>query len=450
MARTKLVGTNFRFGDIQAPAILSIPRSTQLIFALLAAVFLMAATVMIVLKVEIVAQGSAKLAHVGQSRDVQPEFTLPVKRILVANGDLVEAGQPLLELEDADIRTEHTRAETEKTRLDREVRTVDFLLSSTNQLIEHVADIEIQSEVPRLPLPDAGQVNMGTLLSYLDELQAEFTGGFQAVQQNTREIQRIEQRRPIYAALSENRKLVLNAAAELFARENVSRWQLLEAESGYQETRLQMLGAEQDIARARDTIALTKSRLRIDLAKRHSQLAEERRDILRRISELDLELVRLGRQVAAATLVSPTSGTVEYIAIFAPSELARAGQNLMKIVPDGEALILEAEVSNSDVGLLKKGQRVNIDYEAYPASRYGIQTGTVVVISTDARKNDEGNWVFAILVKPDRQDLEFNEKRHQLSSGMTARIEIITGERRLFSYFVAPIVAAFQGSLGES
>jgi hemolysin D len=89
-------------------------------------------------------------------------------------------------------------------------------------------------------------------------------------------------------------------------------------------------------------------------------------------------------------------------------------------------------------------------YDAYPASRYGIQHGTVVVISTDARKNDEGNWVFAILVKPDRHDLEFNEKRHQLSSGMTARIEIITDERRLISCFVALIVAAFQGSLGES
>ncbi len=113
------------------------------------------------------------------------------------------------------------------------------------------------------------------------------------------------------------------------------------------------------------------------------------------------------------------------------------------------ALSLEAEVSKSGTGRLKTGPRVDTDDQAYPVPGFGIQRGTVVAISTDVRKNDKGNGVFAILVELDRQDLEFNETRHMLSSGMTARIEIITGERRLISYLVAPIVALFPASLGE-
>ena len=110
---------------------------------------------------------------------------------------------------------------------------------------------------------------------------------------------------------------------------------------------------------------------------------------------------------------------------------------------------LEAAASSFDTGRLKTGRRAYIDYEAYPAPRFGIQRGTGVVISTDTRQNDEGNGVFAIQVELDRQDLEVNETRDMLSSGMTARIGIITGERRLISYLVALIMAKFQSCLGE-
>ncbi|MEL6683233.1 MAG: HlyD family type I secretion periplasmic adaptor subunit [Pseudomonadota bacterium] len=438
-----------RFGDIQSPRALGIARSVHLIFLLLGSVFIAAALVLVIFKVEIVATGSAKLAHVGQAREIQAEFTLPVKEIIVANGDRVVAGQTLIRLEDTDIATQHARVVNEISETELRLQTLDFLLHAIDQVIGQVATIEDGSGQPSLPVPDAEDVRMQEVRPLVAELQASFFNGYQEVRLNLQEVDRIQETLPIYRTLLEKNRAIMSAASELRGQGNISQRQLLAAEAEFEAMRLDLQTAGQDIARAEDAIELIKSRLGVEFATRRASLANERLTFSSRLAELELEELRLRRQVDAAVLTAPTAGTVEYIEVFAPGELARAGQTLMSIVPDDEALILEAEVPNSDIGLLRAGQQANINFEAYPAARFGLQKGTLINVSTDARENASGQWVFAALIELDKEYVSLNGADYSLASGMTAQIEVVTGQRRLITYFAAPVVAVIQGSLGE-
>jgi hemolysin D len=54
------------------------------------------------------------------------------------------------------------------------------------------------------------------------------------------------------------------------------------------------------------------------------------------------------------------------------------------IVPDGTPLVVEATVTNQDIGYLKPGQLVEVKVETFPFQKYGSLQGTLVWVSADA------------------------------------------------------------------
>src|SRR5580698_2275787 len=65
-------------------------------------------------------------------------------------------------------------------------------------------------------------------------------------------------------------------------------------------------------------------------------------------------------------------------------QVVTPAQSLVTIVPDGTPLIIEATVSNDDIGYLKVGQPVEVKVDTFPFQRYGSLKGTLVSISPDA------------------------------------------------------------------
>lgn len=92
--------------------------------------------------------------------------------------------------------------------------------------------------------------------------------------------------------------------------------------------------------------------------------------------------------------------------------------------------------------------RVRLD--AYPAERFGTAIAEITDIATDSiETGSSGRWGFAVSMKPEAAFLQSPSGQLALRPGMTASVDAITGERRLISYFIAPITAQFSRSLGE-
>ena len=67
-----------------------------------------------------------------------------------------------------------------------------------------------------------------------------------------------------------------------------------------------------------------------------------------------------------------------------PGAVVTTADTLMTIVPDGTGIEIEAQVENKDIGFVREGQPVEIKYDAFPFTRYGLANGTVRRLGRDA------------------------------------------------------------------
>lgn len=121
----------------------------------------------------------------------------------------------------------------------------------------------------------------------------------------------------------------------------------------------------------------------------------------------------------------------------------------MRIVPANSGIEVEAIFTNNDIGFLARRQPANVNLDAFPAARFGFVKGHVIDVSADATELVPSKWGFVVRIALETPYLDAPLTRQALRPGMTASVDVITGERRLISYFFAPIVETIQGSLGE-
>ncbi|TIV64838.1 MAG: HlyD family type I secretion periplasmic adaptor subunit, partial [Mesorhizobium sp.] len=165
---------------------------------------------------------------------------------------------------------------------------------------------------------------------------------------------------------------------------------------------------------------------------------------------LQAELRAAKTRLADLSLAAPMDGRVEHLSVFTVGGFVEAGSTLMSIVPSDKTIEIEAFFDNRDVGFLESGQKAFVKFDAFPAERFGIVHGRVTSVGADARGDVAvGKWVYAVRLKLDQPGIQMPEREIRFAPGMTATIDVITGERRLISYFFEPILKAIQDSFGE-
>lgn len=74
----------------------------------------------------------------------------------------------------------------------------------------------------------------------------------------------------------------------------------------------------------------------------------------------------------------------------------------------------------------------------------------MIGVGADARQLETTNkWVYAVRVQLDTESIRIGSKEISFIPGMTAAVDVVTGERRLIGYFFEPIIKALQDSFGE-
>lgn len=167
------------------------------------------------------------------------------------------------------------------------------------------------------------------------------------------------------------------------------------------------------------------------------------------MAELAEKLVVNERRVKNMQLRAPTSGTIDQLKTYTIGSIATARKDLMRIVPNDSQPEIEAVFSNVDVGFLEIGQQANIKLDAFPAERFGFVRGRLYQVSADSQEVADGQWGFTVRITPDKPYLETPTAQYELRAGMSATVDVITGERSLISYFFAPILRTISDSLGE-
>lgn len=419
------------------------------------AIFIICLTASMILRVEITAQGEGLIIPVERVQVVQPEVSAPVTAILVRDGASVTKGDLLVTLDATGVNVERELIVEERQHLRIESARLQNLLESLDKI-----DIAT-GKMPEIPFNPPVLNGIGNRERNFSAEQAQLLTAEKAdVTINLRRLSaRIEETDKAGLATEANiaradalidiRGERKEAAEKLARNGTASRANVLTALESYEDAFQQ----RNVLLKQREQQAAAVSAL---VAERRALVTAQNNRIRQRRSEIDARLAALAqkeraaeRQINGSRLLAPVSGTVAQMSLFTVGGIARAGEDLMTIVPSDGGLEVEAYFSNQDSGFLHVGQEARIRLAAFPAERFGAIRARVLEVSANSVERQPGRWDYVVRLQPETGYLDTPAGRKPLRPGMTAAVDVITGERTLISYFFAPIVDQLSKSLGE-
>lgn len=141
------------------------------------------------------------------------------------------------------------------------------------------------------------------------------------------------------------------------------------------------------------------------------------------------------------TFNSPVRGIVKDIEVFTVGGVIPQNGKLMEIVPVDEKLLVEARISPRDVAFIRPGLDATVKVSAYDYSIYGGLHGKVTTISPDTIQDEVKREVYyyRVFIRTDVDHLSNdNGERFNIVPGMVATVDINTGSKTVLDYLLKP------------
>lgn len=176
-----------------------------------------------------------------------------------------------------------------------------------------------------------------------------------------------------------------------------------------------------------------------------SELSQTRENTLAREDALKKTVIR-----------APMDGIVKYVQQTTLGAVIQSGQSILEIVPVKDDMVVEAYVKPSEVAFLKLNQPAVVKLSAYDFNKYGGLDAVLEHISPDTLRDenkirkpgdapvDLEEGYFRILVRIIDQRLDRHGMKMNASPGMTATVEIKTGQKTILEYLLRPLQSVKQ------
>lgn len=401
-------------------------------------------------KVDVVATANGKVVPSGNVKVIQPVELGYVRAIHVRNGQHVDAGQLLVELDP-------TLAGAEEAAASANLLTSELQTARNAALVDHAKGRAARFAAPPGTSPEVARAQQ----QYVDMATAEYDGQRASLVQR-----RAQHQADLASANAEIAKLErtlplvdqqIAARQQLTDKGYFSKLKLLE----YQQLRVehvQNLEVQRaNAARARAQIAeIDAQLLQLKGSFGRTALAQvvEGQDKSRVGRE---ELIKSARRRAYQQLRAPVSGTVQQLAMNTVGGVVQPAQPLMVIVPDDAQPVVEAHILNKEIGFVRVGQPVRVKLEAFSFTEYGVVPGVVETISRDAIDLSQGiastrdqdgkaapqGLVYAVRIRLERRAIRVGSADQIIGPGLAVQAEVVTGRRRIISYLLSPIAKTF-------
>lgn len=421
-------------------------------------------------EVDIVATAEGKIIPSGQVKQIQPYERGVVSKILVAEGQWVEAGEPLIELDRGQTGADQKRLEQEITLNRLNYRRLAYFKQFLDQF----------SSLPGVVSLDHSQLKLG-LTSIQDgrspSSQKRFKwAGSTTDQQMNQQLLLMQQQDNFRAELARLKQKITDKQAEqqvnialinklkgtlplvtqrvgalktLLEKKMAARVQYLELEQLRIEQAQDLVGAR---ARNQQLVAQVNELLQ----QRQSLIAQSKSGNLEQLLQSDREYLGMQEELSKARdlnskqiLNAPVNGIVQELAVHTVGGVVTPAQLLMKIVPENQRLEVEAWLENKDIGFVYPDQSAEVKIHTFPFTKYGIINGMVDAVSADATKNEQKRLIYKAKVLLDKSSLLVDGWEVSLVPGMEVSVEIKIGKRLLIEYISAPLLRYKSESLTE-
>lgn len=138
---------------------------------------------------------------------------------------------------------------------------------------------------------------------------------------------------------------------------------------------------------------------------------------------------------------APVAGVIQDLLVASPGQSVGSNQPLMKLVPTGGALVIEARVANDDIGWIRVGQPARVKVRTFDFLRFGTLEGEILRIAADASLDPAtGAPSYQVTVRTTSDRLGEGAAAVSVVPGMTVDVDLMVGERTVLSYLTDRIM----------
>jgi HlyD family secretion protein len=371
-----------------------------------------------------------------------------VAEILVTEGARVTAGQPLLRLDGAAIRSELTIVEGQLSELSgRSARliaerdgatTLDFpaeILALAQTSPEVAAQLDGQSRLFQARAATLAEQRQ-LLLRRIDQISAQSNGIAAQRAALTRQLDLIEQELTSQQSLLD--KGLAQAGAVL----------ALQREEARLDGQIGELAAE--LARTEGQI----TEIEIEMSSLDTKRREEATTELRQIGPMVLELAERRRalqdRIDRLEIRAPVAGIVLGLQVTTPQSVLRAADPVLYVIPQDRPLVITARIPPIHIDEVAVGQEAELVFSAFSARDTPHLTGRVMLVSPDALTDPQtgATYYTAEIELADSERARLGTQT--LVPGMPVEVFLQTGRRTPIAYLVKPFTDYFARAFRES
>jgi len=371
-----------------------------------------------------------------------------VHQVLVHEGQLVKAGDVLVELDEGvskanfeAIRQNYMGQRAAESRLLAEQQglgQIAFHPDLTNAKADPLVQQHIQSQTQLfLSRRSALAAEMQAAEENISGLRAQFDSVTLMLQNRKSQAQLQSQQLQSLKELSE----------EGYAPKN----QVLQLEQSQSELRSTMADLQGNLNRLQRSIAEVEQRKLQRKGEYMKEVSQQLADVRREVEANQQKLKAVTEELDRTQIKSPVDGQVVGLTLGSVGGVVSPGQRLMDIVPVGESLLVDAKIPPHIIDKVKAGQSVEVRFSTFANSPQLVLDATLLTLSSDviAEQTPMGTqsyYLARIQITP--EGIKTLGKR-VIQPGMPAEVLIKTGERSLLTYLLHPLTKRIAASMKE-
>ncbi|MDZ4692489.1 HlyD family efflux transporter periplasmic adaptor subunit [Terricaulis sp.] len=188
------------------------------------------------------------------------------------------------------------------------------------------------------------------------------------------------------------------------------------------------------------------------IASTQQERHQDSRTVDARLAELMPQLAGARERLELTRLRAPADGVVVGLVAHTVGGVISPGERIMDIVPEGQELIVEAQVRPEDADDLAPGQRTEVRITSFGGRNLPIVYGEVRQVSADRFTDEASGGAFfraQVAVSREEQERLAAASGRPLRAGLSAQVIIPTRERTALQYLLEPLNQTLWRSLRE-
>lgn len=394
----------------------------------------------------VVAQGS--FVATGQNKIIQHLEGGVIKDLLVNEGDRVTAGQPLVLLDETAALAKERQLFLRKMRLEAIVARLTAQQVGA-QTITYPPIVAERADIPEIAsILENQELNFRATLAKMQSEISLLEQNINAMRHRGRgfeqQFESVVRQRAYLAEELAGKKILFNKG--LIRKPELNALQRAMADADGQAGRLESEVAESgaQLVRFEQQIRQTKDAYR-QAALDEMQGLEAELDTVREQSQ---EAENVLRRV---TINAPVTGTVVRMYYHTDGGVIESGKSIMEILPADAPLMIEAQISRTDIDDVKVGQKTTVRLVGLNQRITPVLDGEVFYVSADSLPDSTPMAPKEVYLA--RVGLAPSQLRRVPgfipTPGMPAEIMVQTDERTFFTYLVKPITDTMARAFNE-